>query len=89
MVCRQDVHHGNGTQHILEDDPTIMYMSLHRYDGCARTALQIWEFLCAAYVLRQLQLGYDVICAYLCLGQELGAVLHCPSCQTIARVLAS
>lgn len=40
VVCRQDVHHGNGTQHILEDDPTIMYMSLHRYDGCARTASQ-------------------------------------------------
>lgn len=32
----QDVHHGNGIQHILEDDPTIMYMSLHRHDGCAK-----------------------------------------------------
>jgi Histone deacetylase domain len=40
VLRRQDVHHGNGTQHILEDDPTIMYMSLHRYDGCAHTALQ-------------------------------------------------
>jgi acetoin utilization deacetylase AcuC-like enzyme len=39
VLCWQDVHHGNGTQHILEDDPTIMYMSLHRYDGCAPTAL--------------------------------------------------
>lgn len=28
----QDVHHGNGTQHILEDDPSIMYASLHRHD---------------------------------------------------------
>lgn len=28
----QDVHHGNGTQHILEDDPAIMYASLHRHD---------------------------------------------------------
>jgi Histone deacetylase domain len=35
VTCLQDVHHGNGTQHILEDDPSIMYMSLHRYDGCA------------------------------------------------------
>ncbi len=24
-----DVHHGNGTQHIFEDDPTVMYISLH------------------------------------------------------------
>ncbi len=26
-----DVHHGNGTQHIFEDDPTIFYISLHQY----------------------------------------------------------
>ncbi len=25
-----DVHHGNGTQHSLEDDPTIYYFSLHQ-----------------------------------------------------------
>ena len=26
-----DVHHGNGTQHILEDDPTVFYFSIHQY----------------------------------------------------------
>ena len=25
-----DVHHGNGTQHIFEDDPTVLYISLHQ-----------------------------------------------------------
>jgi len=24
-----DVHHGNGTQHLFEEDPTVMYVSLH------------------------------------------------------------
>ncbi len=28
-----DVHHGNGTQDIFEDDPSVLYMSLHRYDA--------------------------------------------------------
>lgn len=26
-----DVHHGNGTQRIFEDDPTVLYISLHQY----------------------------------------------------------
>jgi acetoin utilization deacetylase AcuC-like enzyme len=26
-----DVHHGNGTQHIFEDDPAVLYVSLHEY----------------------------------------------------------
>ena len=26
-----DVHHGNGTQHIFESDPTVMYVSSHQY----------------------------------------------------------
>ena len=26
-----DVHHGNGTQHSFEDDPTVLYISLHQY----------------------------------------------------------
>jgi acetoin utilization deacetylase AcuC-like enzyme len=26
-----DVHHGNGTQHIFEEDPTVLYVSLHQY----------------------------------------------------------
>lgn len=24
------VHHGNGTQNIFEDDPSVLYMSVHR-----------------------------------------------------------
>lgn len=32
-ACLQ-VHHGNGTQHIFEADPSVLYMSLHRYDRC-------------------------------------------------------
>ncbi|MFQ5797724.1 MAG: histone deacetylase [Bacteroidota bacterium] len=26
-----DVHHGNGTQHIFYEDPTVFYISLHQY----------------------------------------------------------
>lgn len=26
-----DVHHGNGTQHLFEEDPNVLYLSLHRY----------------------------------------------------------
>jgi acetoin utilization deacetylase AcuC-like enzyme len=26
-----DVHHGNGTQHIFDEDPTVLYCSLHQY----------------------------------------------------------
>ncbi|KAF7233372.1 hypothetical protein EG68_06928 [Paragonimus skrjabini miyazakii] len=27
-----DVHHGNGTEKIFEDDPNVLYISVHRYD---------------------------------------------------------
>jgi acetoin utilization deacetylase AcuC-like enzyme len=26
-----DVHHGNGTQHLFEDDPSVLYISTHQY----------------------------------------------------------
>lgn len=26
-----DVHHGNGTQHIFEEDPSVLYISTHQY----------------------------------------------------------
>jgi acetoin utilization deacetylase AcuC-like enzyme len=26
-----DVHHGNGTQHIFEEDPSVLYISLHQF----------------------------------------------------------
>ena len=34
-----DVHHGNGTQHIFESDPTVLYVSIHQapwYPGTGR-----------------------------------------------------
>jgi acetoin utilization deacetylase AcuC-like enzyme len=30
-----DVHHGNGTQHIFEDDPNIFYYSIHQHPSFA------------------------------------------------------
>nr|XP_015195456.1 PREDICTED: histone deacetylase 6-like [Lepisosteus oculatus] len=32
LILDWDVHHGNGTQHIFEEDPSVLYISLHRYD---------------------------------------------------------
>lgn len=31
LIVDWDVHHGNGTQRIFEDDPRVLYISLHRY----------------------------------------------------------
>lgn len=31
LILDWDVHHGNGTQHIFEEDPTVHYISLHQY----------------------------------------------------------
>lgn len=31
LVLDWDVHHGNGTQHAFEEDPSVFYMSLHQY----------------------------------------------------------
>ncbi len=30
-IVDYDVHHGNGTQHIFEDNPEILYVSIHQY----------------------------------------------------------
>jgi acetoin utilization deacetylase AcuC-like enzyme len=30
-----DVHHGNGTQHIFEGDPTVFYYSIHQHPSFA------------------------------------------------------
>nr|XP_024387376.1 histone deacetylase 15-like isoform X2 [Physcomitrium patens]XP_024387378.1 histone deacetylase 15-like isoform X2 [Physcomitrium patens] len=35
LVVDWDVHHGNGTQKIFEQDPTILYISLHRHEAGA------------------------------------------------------
>ena len=31
LIVDWDVHHGNGTQHIFEDDPTVFYFSCHQF----------------------------------------------------------
>lgn len=31
FIIDWDVHHGNGTQHIFEEDPTIFYFSIHQF----------------------------------------------------------
>ena len=31
LILDWDVHHGNGTQHSFEEDPTVLYASLHQY----------------------------------------------------------
>jgi acetoin utilization deacetylase AcuC-like enzyme len=31
LIVDWDVHHGNGTQELVEDDPTIWYLSTHRF----------------------------------------------------------
>ena len=30
MIVDWDVHHGNGTQHIFEDDPNVLFVSVHQ-----------------------------------------------------------
>ncbi|XP_053551423.1 uncharacterized protein LOC128642666 [Bombina bombina] len=32
MILDWDVHHGNGTQHIFQEDASVLYVSIHRYD---------------------------------------------------------
>eukprot|EP00466_Bigelowiella_natans_P003936 jgi/Bigna1/71118/fgenesh1_pg.14_\ len=32
LVLDWDIHHGNGTQHMFEDDRRVLYFSVHRYD---------------------------------------------------------
>merc|ERR1719163_659554 len=32
LIVDWDVHHGNGTQRMFEDDNTVMYCSIHRHD---------------------------------------------------------
>jgi len=31
LIVDFDVHHGNGTQHTFESDPSVLYVSLHQY----------------------------------------------------------
>ena len=34
-IIDSDVHHGNGTQHIFEQDPTVFYYSIHQHPSFA------------------------------------------------------
>ncbi|MGI9334290.1 MAG: histone deacetylase family protein [Gammaproteobacteria bacterium] len=31
LILDWDVHHGNGTQHSFEEDPSVLYVSMHQY----------------------------------------------------------
>jgi histone deacetylase 6 len=33
VILDWDVHHGNATQHMFENDPRVLYISIHRYDN--------------------------------------------------------
>ncbi|KAK2862355.1 hypothetical protein Q5P01_001888 [Channa striata] len=33
LIIDWDIHHGNGTQEVFYNDPSVLYISLHRYDG--------------------------------------------------------
>ncbi|KAL2652443.1 hypothetical protein R1flu_020571 [Riccia fluitans] len=33
LIVDWDVHHGNGTQDIFDEDPTVLYISLHRHEA--------------------------------------------------------
>ncbi|CAD6242189.1 GSCOCG00009441001-RA-CDS, partial [Cotesia congregata] len=33
LILDWDIHHGNGTQAIFEEDPQVLYISIHRYDN--------------------------------------------------------
>lgn len=35
MIVDFDVHHGNGTQHLFEQDPTVFYYSIHEHPSFA------------------------------------------------------
>lgn len=33
LIVDWDIHHGNGIQDAFYDDPSVLYISLHRYDS--------------------------------------------------------
>jgi acetoin utilization deacetylase AcuC-like enzyme len=44
LILDWDVHHGNGTQHILEEDPTVFYCSIHEHPSfCYPGTGYAWE----------------------------------------------
>lgn len=35
LIVDWDIHHGQGTQYLFEDDPSVLYFSMHRYENMA------------------------------------------------------
>ena len=67
---------GNGTQHIFEHDPSVLYMSIHRYDGCAARAGRTEPGSEKRWLPIILLLS---VRTYACAWLH-GAILHFPSC---------
>ena len=42
LIVDWDIHHGTGIQHVFYNDPSVLYISLHRYD-CANYFPQLKE----------------------------------------------
>jgi len=42
LILDWDVHHGNGTQHTFEEDPSVLYVSLHQFPFYPGTGSR-WE----------------------------------------------
>jgi len=51
MIVDWNVHHGNGTQHLFEGDPSVLYFSVHRYDHSDFLAQRILRHKWLAAVL--------------------------------------
>lgn len=41
LIVDWDVHHGNGTQHSFEDDPSVLFFSIHQYPHYPGTGREI------------------------------------------------
>jgi len=66
LILDWDVHHGNGTQHIFEEDPSVLYMSVHKggrfYPGTGKVD----------EVGKGAGAGFTVNCPFLCGGMQDG-----------------
>ena len=51
LIVDWDVHHGNGIQHIFEEDPSILYISLHRCSARMPASAYPWAVLCSNLVV--------------------------------------
>lgn len=46
MIVDWDVHHGNGTQAIFEQDPSVLFLSVHRHGRYACNMCSACPWLC-------------------------------------------